>query len=270
LETLGEYLKNKRESCNITLEEVAKVTKIRKSILEAIESDRHDLLPPSVFTQGFLRNYASYVGLDEGEVVKRYQQVLEELEAERDKEKIKGRKPAKRVSSPIRITVLFIIFLIAAAILFFSLPQSERRVFTIKNSQQKKKVKSIKSLPVTKPDVLEKGGEEEHVMEEEEKELDFSDKGIEDSGLREGVEAKQMSLQVLATEITWIKFQINHDEPFEVLLRAGESFKVKAEEKFNLRIGNAGGVELFLNEKTLGKPGKRGEVVDLTLPVDPG
>ena len=80
------------------------------------------------------------------------------------------------------------------------------------------------------------------------------------------VEAERMVLQVLSTEITWIKFQLDRGEPFEVLLRSGESFRVKADEKFNLRVGNAGGVKLFLNGKALGSPGKRGEVIDLTLP----
>jgi hypothetical protein len=37
-------------------------------------------------------------------------------------------------------------------------------------------------------------------------------------------------------------------------------------EKFIIRIGNAGGVDLFLNDQELGKPGKPGEVLQLTLP----
>ena len=51
METLGDYLKNKREVQNITLEEVSQATRIRKTILEAIENNRFDLyrsdnLPP--------------------------------------------------------------------------------------------------------------------------------------------------------------------------------------------------------------------------------
>ncbi|KPJ60297.1 MAG: hypothetical protein AMJ42_01485, partial [Deltaproteobacteria bacterium DG_8] len=197
METLGEYLKNKREARNITLEEVAKVTKIRRGILEAIESNRHDLLPPRVFTQGFLKNYASYLGLDESEVVKRYQEALERLEVKKDKGESKGKETAKRVSSPTRILVLFTVFVIALAFWFFSLPQSKRRIFILKNSQQKTKVESIKLLPIEKSDILEEEGEEEEVKEE--KELDFSGRSAVSSGVKETgeVEAEQMVLRVL-------------------------------------------------------------------------
>jgi len=88
LETLGEYLKSKREARNVTLEEIAEATRIRKTILEAIENDRQDLIPPRVFTQGFLKSYASYLELDESDVVKRYQEALEELETKNDEEEI--------------------------------------------------------------------------------------------------------------------------------------------------------------------------------------
>ena len=65
METLGDYLKNKREAQNITLEEVSQATRIRRTILEAIENNDYDLIPPKVFTQGFIKSYASYLGLDE-------------------------------------------------------------------------------------------------------------------------------------------------------------------------------------------------------------
>lgn len=266
LETLGEYLKNQREVRNITLEEVAKVTKIRKAILKAIESDRHDLLPSRVFAQGFLKIYATYLGLDESEVVKRYQEALEGMEIEEDKGESKEQKPPKRVLSPARILVLFTIVVLAIAFWFFLFPRGEKRIIILKNNQQKSTTESIKPLSVAKPEILGEKGEVKVIREE--KKLDFLDEGADRNGLQEEgeVDADQMALRVLATETTWIKFQLDQDEPFEVLLRSGESFRVKASEKFNLRIGNAGGVELFLNGKPLGNPGKNGEVIDLTLP----
>jgi len=77
VETLGDYLKSKREALNISLQEIAQVTRIRRSILEAIEGNRYDLLPPKVFAQGFIKSYASYLGLDENEVIKRYSELVE-------------------------------------------------------------------------------------------------------------------------------------------------------------------------------------------------
>ena len=266
METLGEYLKTKRETRNITLEEVSKVTKIRRAILEAFESNRYDLLPPRVFAQGFLKTYASYLGLDESEVVKQYHEALEGRDVKEDKGESGGQKRSIKVLSPTRALVLFTVFVLALAVWFFLLPQGERGIFVLKKSRQKSTVESIKLLPITKPEIPEQKGEEKVVRKENE--LDFSGKSADRSVVKEEKEgeAEQMVLRVLSTEITWIKFQLDRDEPFEVLLRPDESFKVKANEKFNLRIGNAGGVELFLNERALGSPGKRGEVIDITLP----
>jgi len=268
LETLGEYLKTQRETRNVTLEEVSRVTKIRRTILEAIERNRHDLLPSRVFAQGFIKTYASYLGLDESEVVKRYHEVLEGRDDKEDKGESEVQKPPKKVLSPTRVLVLFTVFVLALAVWIFLLPQGEKGIFVLKKSSQKSTVESIKLLPITKPEIPEEKGEEKVVRKENE--LDFSGKSADRSVVKEEkemeVEAEQMVLRVLSTEITWIKFQLDRDEPFEVLLRPDESFKVKANEKFNLRIGNAGGVELFLNGRALGSPGKRGEVIDLILP----
>jgi cytoskeleton protein RodZ len=266
LETLGGYLKNQRESRSVTLEEVAEATKIRKIILKAIEGDRHDLLPPRVFTQGFLKIYASYLELDESEVVRRYQEVLEKLQVDENEEESERQKSPKSLSSLIRAVVLFTIVVLALAFWYFLSPQKEKKISVSKDSPQESVSKSVESPPVIKPLMPETKDEEKVVSVE--KELDAPVVGEDRSEVEEAKKVKdeQMVLRVLSSETTWIEFQLDDDELFDVLLKSGESFRVKAHEKFNLRIGNAGGVELFLNDKALGNPGKRGEVIDLTLP----
>ena len=266
METLGDYLKNQRESRNITLEEVAKVTKIRKTILKAIEGNRHELLPPRVFTQGFLKIYASFLELDESAVVKRYQEALEGIQLNGAKEKRGKQKPPKKALIPTRVLILFAIFVLALAVWFFVFPQKEKGIFVPESDQRKSVSKSAKSLPVTVSVMPEEKPEGE--IDGEEEKLDILDEGTDRNNVEEikEVEVEKMILRVLSSEITWIKFQLDNEEPFDVLLKSGESFRVKASEKFNLRIGNAGGVELFLNDRALGNPGKRGEVVDITLP----
>ena len=75
-----------------------------------------------------------------------------------------------------------------------------------------------------------------------------------------------MALRVVATEQAWMRIQLDQGKPYEALLKSGESLTLKAREKFIIRFGNAGGVELFFNGEPLGNPGKPGEVIDLTLP----
>jgi len=68
----GGWLRRQRELRQVSLREIADVTKISIRYLEALEEDRFDVLPAPVFAKGFLREYARYVGLDPDEVVNTY------------------------------------------------------------------------------------------------------------------------------------------------------------------------------------------------------
>ena len=269
METLGKYLKSKREARNITLDEIAQATRIRKAILEAIENDRQDIIPPRVFTQGFLKSYASYLELDASDVVKRYQETLEELEAKDSDKEIDNHQPPRRIMTPVRMLVLFIIFILALAYWSFKSVQDKVGVLPSKDIQKGESAKLSKPSPVVEPTTGKEESGRNEIELKEESGLPAEDEettGIRDAEEPEVMEIEPMVLKVVATEETWIKFQVDQNEPYEVSLRPGELYRVKAEDELNLRIGNAGGVELFLNEKPLGNPGKPGEVIDLTLP----
>lgn len=62
-ETLGQRLREAREAREITLEEAARDTRIRVPFLDALEQGDYGGMTP-VQAQGFLRNYARYLGLD--------------------------------------------------------------------------------------------------------------------------------------------------------------------------------------------------------------
>ncbi|MBI2011351.1 helix-turn-helix domain-containing protein [Candidatus Daviesbacteria bacterium] len=64
MRTVGQILKEIRESKLLTLEDIEKHTKIRKELLEALEGDNFEKLPPSTFVQGFIKNYGKFLGLD--------------------------------------------------------------------------------------------------------------------------------------------------------------------------------------------------------------
>jgi|YNPBryantNP2012_1023418.scaffolds.fasta_scaffold00494_13 cytoskeletal protein RodZ len=72
-EAFGEYLARERRLRNISLEEISQRTKISMKVLQALEASRWEELPADVYVRGFLRSYARYVGLDENEVLLRYE-----------------------------------------------------------------------------------------------------------------------------------------------------------------------------------------------------
>jgi len=70
---LGEQLRQAREAKGFSLDEVEKATGIRKRFLQAMEEGRFDALPGEIQLRGFLRNYASRLGLNGDDMLAVYE-----------------------------------------------------------------------------------------------------------------------------------------------------------------------------------------------------
>jgi hypothetical protein len=70
--SLSLWLRAGRANKGLSLDAVAKITKIQSRILERLEAGKLDGLPAEVFVRGFVRSFARCVGLDEGEALERY------------------------------------------------------------------------------------------------------------------------------------------------------------------------------------------------------
>jgi len=69
---LGDALRLQREAMGVTLPQAAEDTRIREKFLLAIESGDYQSLPGTVYTKGFLRNYAGYLNLNAEETLALY------------------------------------------------------------------------------------------------------------------------------------------------------------------------------------------------------
>jgi cytoskeletal protein RodZ len=72
MQTIGNYLKSGREARNIRLSEVARSTKISKWYLDCLEKDEFDKIPGGPYIKGYIASYASFIGIEEDEILKRY------------------------------------------------------------------------------------------------------------------------------------------------------------------------------------------------------
>ncbi|HEX2674354.1 MAG TPA: helix-turn-helix domain-containing protein, partial [Polyangiaceae bacterium] len=80
-EFTGTLLRKVRESHGIELSEIAKLTKISSSHLQAIEAERFAELPALVYTRGFVQQLAKFLKLDPTQVSKTYLRRLREWRA---------------------------------------------------------------------------------------------------------------------------------------------------------------------------------------------
>lgn len=74
---VGTILREARNRREVELSEVEAATRIRFRFLRAIEDEEWDVLPGGVYTRGFIRTYASFLGLDGDRLVNDYRESVE-------------------------------------------------------------------------------------------------------------------------------------------------------------------------------------------------
>ncbi|MCH5290859.1 MAG: helix-turn-helix domain-containing protein [Treponema sp.] len=72
MESYGAILKKARESKNLDFETIERATSITRQYLESLEAEDSAAFPGEPYLVGFLRNYASYLGIDSAELIKLY------------------------------------------------------------------------------------------------------------------------------------------------------------------------------------------------------
>ncbi len=68
----GSDLKRLREAIGIKQEEVFEITRITISVLDAIENDQAESLPPLIYLKNFLKQYAEILQVDSEKIVEGY------------------------------------------------------------------------------------------------------------------------------------------------------------------------------------------------------
>lgn len=69
VQDIGIQFADRRKELKLSLKEVESATSIRTSYLEAIEAGNMDKLISPVYAQGFVRQYATFLGLDGDRIV---------------------------------------------------------------------------------------------------------------------------------------------------------------------------------------------------------
>jgi cytoskeletal protein RodZ len=71
---IGATLRNAREQKGLSVDECADTTRIRRKYLDALEEEQYAALPEPAYARGFLRTYATMLGVDAARMVELYDQ----------------------------------------------------------------------------------------------------------------------------------------------------------------------------------------------------
>ncbi|UCD78771.1 MAG: DUF4115 domain-containing protein [Desulfobacterales bacterium] len=237
--SFGRYLQAIRLEKKISLEQVAKQTRIGLGNLMLVEQEDHAQLPAGVFVKGFLRSYAAAIGADGDEAVRRYESRIDVVQKIAESEASLGKPVKYRWWNLIFALILFLCIIalsITAVSYFHDQPDT--------GEPPPQKPSAAAEQPVA-------GASEEGVNP------------VAESG---NVVPEKLILQITAQEDTWVKVIVDEKESTEYDLSSGENIQLEAKTGYNLLIGNAAGVKIKLNEKPVSIPGESGQVVTIHLP----
>lgn len=230
--TLGELFRKEREAQSKDLKKIAMELKISSRYLEALEQDKFDEINlAEIYKKGIVKKYSQYLKIDENLVFELYKQqyekpILEIIKKEEKKEQ----------------NFIFLIYMIVGIIIFFS-------IYIGYKSASKPKI--IPSIPTYTQPTLTETIEEIYTP----------------TKTFEPMEEKKLThnIKIIANDRTWIRAIYEDKVVFEGIMLRGD-IKIFTYSYLNLHIGNAGGVEIFYNGKSLGILGKKGEVIKKIVP----
>lgn len=289
-------LKTARENSGLTLKDLFERTRISVVNLEAIENGDYHSLPVPIYTRNFIKTYADALGVDSKPVLQRYENYLQALQV-KEREQIIEAPPSEPLAVILArykayLWVACIIIVVAAVSFFVSTHNKPAPEVPHKTEATPKTVIAVtpaqdKALPdnlpidvnLPKPENLvtanqTNDGQKPTAPKAAEPQRAAAPTPPAPAAAPKSSKAKIAAptedeessvLVVHATEKTWLRIQADDEEPFQVLLQAGENISHKAA-RFNVDIGNAGGVRLQFDGKTIGNLGKTGEVIHLRLP----
>jgi cytoskeletal protein RodZ len=279
-EPVGEFFRQVRETKGLTLDEVALKTRIHPDYLKALEESNFARLPDQVFAKGFVRSYARSLGLDEEDAMRRFttsasafynkHEERERLRQQQVEDERKRQANRKVVFAAVGVAVLGLILL---------LTREQGSVSVMRPAEPVKAGREAGRGAKTGPQTAapaEAGGKGVAPVPPAQAAngkpvsaptpattsdplagLPFDGGGSTEAGL---------VLALEALELSWVVVQTDDASPHETLMRPGDRLTWKANEKFALTVGNAGGIRGELNGKPLAPFGPKGRVVrDIVL-----
>jgi cytoskeleton protein RodZ len=227
LPSFGETLRRERELRGIDLRDVAEATKISVRFLRALEADRTEVLPGGLFPRAFVRQYASYLGLDPERTVAEFLfassgQVVEA-------------SPAPSAPPAPRVRRGFVMALLAAAALaVWAWPQG-------RTAEREQPSPTPTTVAVAPP-------------------LPSLRVYPPPSSGPAAVESAGLVLDLQARQSCWVAVQADGVKVMDRVLAEGESQTLQARDEIVLSVGNAGGLAYKLNGRPGVMLGREGEV----------
>lgn len=259
--TIGSRLREARERKGLSLEDVARTTRISRGYLQALEEDDSDKLPSEAYAKGFLRVYAQFLNVAAEELVVQPDHCSAGCQKAGEPGNSTTLSRYSALSPQARAVLLKVLpfallaILIISTLLFCSSPKNPLAPQTVRLTSEPLQEK------ITAGSVQENSN-----VARDETMLPLVQKSDEQvlSG-RFGQSGEKFVLRLKAIEDGSLNLTIDEMTTQHYDLKAGDLIEWKGEKSFSLDLENAGGVEAALNGKLLKPFGKKGAPAHIVL-----
>ena len=269
----GPWLRRQREMREITLREISDASKISLRYLQALEDERFDLLPAMVFAKGFLRQYARYVGLDQDEVVNHFLSASREDgadEAEVDGEETAGaagRGGSKALDGAWKYAILIVVVAVVLLAIVFLLPRLLGR--------DGRGVRPAASPPAASGSPGPESPTDRSAAAPAAADTPARSPLVPVRPPAETAGDAPLRVTLDFREDCWVEATVDGARRVSEMRVQGESLQLQAQQAVDLRLGNAGVVDIEVNGRPYPLDATPGQVrrveIDLSdLPGDPG
>jgi cytoskeleton protein RodZ len=232
--SFGENLRRERELRGVDLRDIAEATNISLRFLQALEQDRKDVLPGGIFPKAFVRQYATYLGLDPDRLATEY------AYAHGGEAAAEAGAVARRASSG-RLAAVFVGLLLAAGAALFA--SARAGLFA------RHQAAATEPAPAASPDVAMPS---DRVYPPPAPSTTAAAPGAPLTGA--------LVLSLNARQDCWVEVQVDGTTALSRILTEGETQRLEAQSQIVLSVGNAGGITFTINDRPGISLGREGEV----------
>lgn len=267
----GANFRNARESLGISVDQIAGETRISTRFLRAIEDEEFHLLPGGIFNRGFIRTYATRLGLDPEQAVTDYEQLTETREPEEFERPVSA-EPSKveRNLYPIALGALFLLVMVFYVV--------QRDTDTTGETATPSAAEAPAPVPPpSEPSPAAAPPAESAAVPAETGRVQPQ----QATPPQQTVPAKPvppppaqkpppgrvtLALEMEALEPTWVKVSTDGNPVIAgAILQPGDTRRYTAQSSIDLTIGNATGVIIRINGREIRSLGRSGQVRSIVI-----
>lgn len=264
----GAVLKRCREYHEISLEEASQTTKIGISYLKALEEDQISGFANRTYLKGFLRIYATYLGLNPDDMARMYDKLygVKECNINDESSSVKNDRPVRRLASLRKLLLPAALLLI---ILVFATLFKRQPAPAIRPSQPLAPTAAL--IPASAIQALRTSAKirtltPEIIESKVEIRADLANGSDKPSHPKKPSDAaKGFILRIKVTQNGNLNVAIDGSGAQSYELTVGDIIEWKAEKNVALDLSNAGGVDVELNGKLLKQLGPIGKPAYIIL-----